>query len=398
MQPASASLGMPSGIRSLIAVAALFIVLAGVKSASTFLIPVSLAVFLAVLSLPMMVGFQRIKIPHAFALLLTVLINLAVLTGLFYAATSLLVTFWENDLQLYLSRIREQLGALGVWLEEKGFEGASDRVGHALELSELQRYVGQTDIRSATSSLLGPTLAVFGAFTAFLAILFVIFVTMAFVLSEASNMEMRLEAVRRAGGPDLRGLIRAGGDIQKYIAIKTAMSLLTGLLAALLCAAFGIKYALLWGILAAVLNYIPAIGSTVAGIPPIFIAFSGGATGGPIAGVFILIAYVTINNVISNLLEPIFLGRRFGVSTLVIFLSVIFWGWMWGPAGMFLAVPLTMLVKVALDSSADFRWLGVAMGKRRTKKEGLVLEESEDDVSGAYAIGAGAATETPSRQ
>jgi AI-2 transport protein TqsA len=153
-------------------------------------------------------------------------------------------------------------------------------------------------------------------------------------------------------------MLSATRDIQRYLAIKTVVSLITGLLAGLLCWAAGLDFFILWGIVAFALNFIPVIGSLVAGVPPMILALL--VAGMPNA---LLVAggYLLINNFLGNFLEPILVGRRFGISTLVVVISVMFWGWVWGPLGMLLAVPLTMMLKVVLDGSEEFRWIGVAI-------------------------------------
>jgi len=150
-------------------------------------------------------------------------------------------------------------------------------------------------------------------------------------------------------------------EIQKYLGIKTAVSMVTGILAWLVCTIFGIDFPILWGLVAFTFNYIPAIGSLLAAIPPILLALILYDNIWPAVGV--LIGYLAINVTLGNFLEPMVLGNRFGISTVVVILSVLFWGYVWGPVGMFLAVPLTMMVKVMLDNSTDLRWLSVMMGK-----------------------------------
>jgi len=115
--------------------------------------------------------------------------------------------------------------------------------------------------------------------------------------------------------------------------------------------------------LAFFLNFIPVIGSIVAGVPPTILALL--IAGFPSA---LLVAggYLLINNFLGNFLEPMLVGRRFGISTLVVVISVVFWGWLWGPIGMLLAVPLTMVLKVILESSDEFRWIGVAISAEQT--------------------------------
>jgi AI-2 transport protein TqsA len=186
--------------------------------------------------------------------------------------------------------------------------------------------------------------------------------------------------------------MRSVTDIQKYLGIKTLISALTGILAGAWCWFFDLQYPLLWAILAFVFNYIPAVGSTAASIPAVIEALVQHGGG---AAIGIAIGYGGINFALDNFVQPQLLGNRFGISALVVVMSVIFWGWVWGPLGMFLAVPLTMVMKVLLDNSEEFRWVSVAMSQKKIRKGevevvGYDLDENE-------VIGGGASTESPDR-
>jgi predicted PurR-regulated permease PerM len=143
--------------------------------------------------------------------------------------------------------------------------------------------------------------------------------------------------------------------------LKTVMSLLTGALIALWLFVFGIEFPILLGVLAFALNYIPTIGSIVAAVPGILLAFVEFGFG---TAALTTLAYIVINIGISNGIEPRYLGHGLGLSPLVVILSVLFWGWVLGAMGMLLAVPLTMTVKIALESSDDTRWIAVLMSAR----------------------------------
>jgi len=171
-------------------------------------------------------------------------------------------------------------------------------------------------------------------------------------------------------------MLSATRDIQKYLGIKTMISIATGVLAGLLCWAAEVDFPLLWGIVAFALNYIPAIGSIIAGVPPIILAL---LTHDIKHAVVIGMGYLLINGFLGNFLEPALLGRRFGLSTVIVVISVLFWGFLWGPVGMLLAVPLTMLIKVALDNSRELRWLGVAISQGKNQSPELerqIIKES----------------------
>ncbi len=133
----------------------------------------------------------------------------------------------------------------------------------------------------------------------------------------------------------------------------------TGLLVYFFLLIVGVDYPLLWAVLAFVLNYIPTIGSIIALIPPFLLAM---VQLGFIDSIIVLAGYLTINTIMGNILEPKFMGKGLGLSTLVVFLSLVFWGWVLGPIGMLLSVPLTITIKIALDSSEETRWLAVMLG------------------------------------
>ncbi len=128
---------------------------------------------------------------------------------------------------------------------------------------------------------------------------------------------------------------------------------------------------MLWGLVAFLFNYVPAIGSIVAGIPPVLLAL---ILHGFWPAMGVMACYLVINFTIGNFLEPIFMGERFGISIVVVIFSVLFWGFVWGPVGMLLAVPLTMIVKVMLDNSSDFRWISALMSKGHAEAVGAAAE------------------------
>lgn len=195
---------------------------------------------------------------------------------------------------------------------------------------------------------------------------FFVGLVMIFILVEVSSRGDTIDAVREARGPDLSKFRNATEDVQKYLGIKTLVSAATGFLAWILTSSMGLDAAPLWGMVAFALNYIPAIGSIIAAIPPVLVALVQIGMG-PWHSLGVAVGYLIINVILGNFIEPMLLGKRFGVSTLVVILSVIFWRWVWGPVGMFLAVPLTMIVMVMLENSKDFRWLAVAMGKKSAR-------------------------------
>jgi predicted PurR-regulated permease PerM len=146
------------------------------------------------------------------------------------------------------------------------------------------------------------------------------------------------------------------------MAIKTSISLATGILVGSLLSVVGLDYFLLWGLLAFLLNYIPTIGSFIAAVPAILLAIVQLGFGDAMV---IAAGYLVINTLMGNIIEPRFMGKGLGLSTLVVFFSLIFWGFILGPVGMLLSVPLTMTIKFAAEGSEDTRWISILLGSER---------------------------------
>lgn len=147
-------------------------------------------------------------------------------------------------------------------------------------------------------------------------------------------------------------------SVNQYMVIKTLVSLATGIIVGVGLTIIGVDYAMLWAVIAFLFNYIPNIGSIIAAIPAVLLAF---IQLGPAAAGGTALLYVGANMVMGNMIEPKFMGRGLGLSTLVVFLSLIFWGWLLGSVGMLLSVPLTMVVKIALESSKSGNWLAILL-------------------------------------
>ncbi|MGD7653967.1 MAG: AI-2E family transporter [Verrucomicrobiales bacterium] len=340
----------------LLLLAAVVIGVAGLKAAQNVFLPVLLAFFVATVSYPITDWLMRRRVPSAAAVLLTVLVDFAFIAGVVVLGVVLMQDLqkkWNDKYagQLY-SQVRDGSGELASQLEEWGVADAPEKIRIAVEsnLASLQE-IRFTSIWDFGTGVLGHLVGFAGA-----ALIFLILTI--FMLSEARMFGARLEAISEAHGPNIARVLNATRDIQRYLAIKTVISLATGILAGLLCWAAGLDFWVLWGIVAFALNYIPVIGSLVAGVPPTILAL---VVAGMPSAILVMGGYLLINNFLGSFVEPIMVGRRFGISTLVVVISVLFWGYVWGAFGMLLAVPLTMLIKVVLEGSEEFRWIGVAI-------------------------------------
>lgn len=379
------------GSQAVVTLACLSIVLASMKSAAFVLVPVAYAFFLAVLSYPLVRWLRKHRVPAGLALGITMLMNLSVLAGLITVGVRLLISFWA-DLPRYLRGLEKYSNDVGAWLELKGVEGAKTAMSGIFDWNTLVGYATQQDVMTNLGGLVGST---FGTLATLFASLVMVLILMMFILMEAHGTHSRLQAVNLSGGPDFSGLMRSADDIQKYLGVKTLISALTGLLAGFWCWFFDLHYPLLWALLAFLFNYIPAVGSTAASVPAIVEAL---VQHGPVTAIFVAIGYGGINFCLDNFVQPTMLGNRFGISPLVVILSVIFWGSLWGPLGMFLAVPLTMVLKVLLDNSAEFQWISVAMAKKKVRHGEVEVAGYDLHLSEGETIGSGASTEIPGRE
>lgn len=379
------------GFRLLLAAACWVVLLAGMKAAAGILLPIAFGFFLAVLSYPLIRLLVKCRVPRVIALAITILLNIAAVVGIGKIAVDLIIAF-QRDVPSYIKAMESQINQAAEWLQKQGVEGAVDTAHGMFDWNGIVNYMTQQSVMANVGSMLGST---FGTVATAFASIIMTFLVMIFILMEAHGTHGRFAAVKLAGGPNLTSLLQSVTDIQQYLGVKTLISALTGILAGFWCWMFDLKYPLLWAILAFVCNFIPAVGSTAASLPAIIEALVQDGWGNALG---IALGYGGINFCLDNFVQPTLLGRRFGISPLLIILSVIFWGWLWGPVGMFLAVPLTMVFKVLLDNSEEFRWLSVAMSKKNVTASGEVFLEdyglSPEDLE---AIGGGAATEVPKR-
>ncbi|WP_367873046.1 AI-2E family transporter [Luteolibacter sp. Populi] len=356
----------PRATQMVLLLAALVVVIAGLKAAQTFFVPVLLAFFIATVSYPVTAWLMRRRMPPPVAVFLTVLVDFAFLAGVIVLGVTIIGDLqekWDSEYyNLTRAKIQDASTAVAGKLEEWGVEDGAEKVKEftAKNLAELRAIKFDT-ILSLGTGVVGRVLSFFATFG-------VVIVLTIFMLSEVRGFSNRFGAIREARGPNFSRMSGAMLDTQRYLGIKTIISLATGILAGVLCWVAGLDFFLLWGILAFVMNFIPVVGSAIASIPPILLALIS-KDGGMADMVVVAGGYALINMFLDNFVQPMLLGRRFGLSILVVVLCVLFWGWLWGLVGIILAVPLTMILKVVLDNSEEFRWVAVAIGQEGRPRE-----------------------------
>jgi len=330
-----------TGARVLLIVASLVIVVAGLKAASTVILPFLIAIFLAILTLPLLNWLQSKKVPKALAVLITLLFALGVLAGLVFLVGESIQDFTAAAPK-YRARLEAVFTNIVQGLQSRGIEVSTEL------LSDFVDPARALDL--ATGTLQGVARVLSNVLLVFLIIVF--------FLIEAAGFPAKLHAAFGERETSER-FAKIQLEIQRYLATKTVISLATGLLVGVSMAIIGVDFAILWGSLAFMLNYIPTLGSVIAAIPPALLAL---VQLGPGYALAVAIVFAAVNLAFGYLVEPYLMGRRLGLSTLVVFLSLVFWGWVWGPLGMLLSVPLTMIVKILLENTEDLRWVAVLLG------------------------------------
>ncbi len=329
----------------LVILASSIIVIAGIKSASSILITILLSVFIAIVCAPPFLWLRSKGIPKSFAITIIVLIflTIAFLIGLLVGTS---VADFTSKLPLYQSKLESQTLLLIEWLKQKEIIEPDFKVTNEINPGSILVFVGNT--LNQLSSLF--------------ANIFLIAFIVIFMLLEASSFPVKLNKILKESTEKMRRIEIIYHKINRYIGIKTVISAITGILVYVVLLIIGVDYALLWGVLAFALNYIPNIGSILAAVPALLLTI---IQLGFWEALWVLIAYILINTIMGNIIEPKFMGKGLGLSTLVVFISLIFWGWLLGPMGMLLSIPLTIAVKIILDSSEETRWLGILLGIER---------------------------------
>ena len=330
-----------NGLKIVIMLGMLVIVLAGIRFAADIIVPFILALFIAVVLNPLVQRMVRLRVPRVLAISLLIgVIILGMVLLLAYLGSSL--NELARTLPVYRDSLLAPLQRLDPWLH---------RVGIDVSIEQLQTFIDPNAAMTLVTNLLTQ---LSNAMTS----IFLLLLTVVFMLIEVPQLPAKLQPLMARPSEGMGAIQRALDSVTHYLVLKTAISVVTGLVVWGMLTLLEVRFAFVWGLLAFALNYIPNIGSVLAAIPPIVqvLAFSGFYD-----ALIVLSGYLLINLVFGNILEPRMMGRGLGLSTLVVFLSLIFWGWLLGPVGMLLSVPLTIMVKIALEQTAGGQSIAVLL-------------------------------------
>jgi AI-2 transport protein TqsA len=326
----------------LLSMAAFIIVVAGMRAAADILVPFLLSAFIALLSASPLFWMQKKGWPEWLAL--TVVISGIILSGILVAllAGSSVMDF-SADLPVYEEKLRQQTEVIVTCLNNLGIDTSKLDLANIINPGAVMKFVA-----SGLKSVVGVLK------NGFLILLIVVF-----MLLEATSIPAKLTFILKKSPVTMKPFEKFISNVEDYMAIKTLVSLVTGILVTIWVFILGVDYPLLWGLLAFALNYVPNIGSIFAAVPAVLLAT---IQVGFIKAIILAFGYIVINIIVGSVIEPRLLGRGLGLSPLVVFLSLLFWGWVLGPVGMLLSVPLTITAKIALDSGEGTRWLAVLLG------------------------------------
>jgi len=333
---------MGKGAQALMVLAAAAIVAAAIKLAAAVVAPFLVAACIAIAVQPIFRWVHSSRIPDVSA----VFISLLVVIGLLVGVGALLVLALANlsgSAAQYVAALHQVQVQATAWLE-----------------THHQHALAQSLYSSRLETLLhGATTYVVMGLPTVLSTLLTVLLLIVFMLLEVTTMPKRVHAALGWSPSTFSDFSRTMAEIQRYLSVKTATSAATGVCAGLWCAVCGVPNPALWGLVTFALHYVPTVGSLVAAMPPIFIALTAYGVGRAsiVAGGLALFSLI-----IGNLIEPNALGRSLSVSPLIVLVSMFVWGWLLGPIGALLSVPLTLIAKIVLWNTSDLHWVAVLLG------------------------------------
>jgi predicted PurR-regulated permease PerM len=329
--------------KTILTISGLIIIFAGLKIADKIVVPFFLSMFIAILAFPLLNFFQSKKINNPLSVTLVLITIMAVSLSIAALIGTSLNSF-RKSLPEYKEKIYSEVDKISIVAEKYGLN---------IDSNFLYDYVDPTFIMQSVAN----TISAFGnVLTNYFLILFIVM----FTLLEAAGFSNKLKLAFKNSSKSITNFHIFSENMNKYISIKTIVSIVTGLLIYICLSFIGLDHAIMWALIAFFLNYIPNIGSIIASIPAIIIAL---IQFNFYYALLVALVYLTINIVMGSIIEPKYLGKELGLSTLIIFLSLIFWGWLLGPVGMLLSIPLTMIMKIALESNDDTRWISILLGR-----------------------------------
>jgi predicted PurR-regulated permease PerM len=331
-----------SGI--IVILASLVVIITGLKLAASIIAPFLFAIFISILGMFPLFWLYKKGVKKGIAII--IIITGMILSGMvFTVIVGSSISQFISSVPKYESLLRNNIALLTKYLRDLGFD---------VSKATILTYIDPESVFKTTGRVIGQL-------GNLLTNLFLITFISIFVLLEASSLPEKLKFIFKDSDLSMGNIKQIGESIKNYILIKTYISFLTGFIVGISLYLLGVDFAILWGVIAFLLNYVPNIGSIIAAFPASLMAL---VQYGISRFLIVVIIYFAVNMIVGNIIEPKYLGKELGLSPLVVFLSLIFWGWVLGIVGMFLSVPLTMIVKIIFSNSKDKKWIAVLLSDK----------------------------------
>ena len=340
-------------------VAALIIIIAGLIYAKAIIIPFLLALFISIICAQPISWLQKKRLPRWLALVLVLVAVISLFSGFTFLIGGTLSSFSSN-VSKYESTLTTISNSFIQFLNAKGLNIPKDQASSLIQPAKILEFTAGAV--NELLNMMGNT--------------FLIFLITLFILMEFGSFSVKAKAILSGSDESISYFSTITQNIRHYLGIKTLICLLTGILIYIALLIIGVDYALLWALIAALMNYIPNIGSIIAAIPAVLFALVQFGISGAL---WTLGSFMLVNNVLGNFVEPRIMGKGLGLSTLVVFLSLLFWGFVFGTVGMFLSVPLTMTIKIILEQNENTRWIAILLG---TPAEAEIYLQQKGKVKG----------------
>ncbi|MEJ2594978.1 MAG: AI-2E family transporter [bacterium] len=325
------------GLRFWIIFASVVIVIAGLKAASFLVNVLLLSAFVTSICLPFLEFLKKKKIPETLAIIIVIL-SLIILSGLMITIIGSSISSFIDKTPYYEEKFHQFWTTTFKWLSDYNL------VNQESFMKELHP--------KNFFSVLGGFLSGFGNVMTSLLLVLIIFI---FMIFEASTYGRKLKLISPVSFTQSADIRRR---LSKYFGIKFITSFATGLLVTIGLLIMGVDFPVLWGFIAFVLNFIPSIGSFIAAVPGVLLAL---IQLGPFGGLITAIIYFVINTLIGNIIEPQLMGRSLGLSPVIVFIAMVFWGYVLGPVGMLFATPLMIVIKIIFDSRPVTKDFGILL-------------------------------------
>jgi predicted PurR-regulated permease PerM len=340
-----------SGNHPIVLFAAGFVVIAGLRYAAPIINPVLMAVFVSIIIYQPIDWMIKKKVNRSLSILIVMVSLGAIIFGFSVVINQSLKKFTFN-LPVYKEKLSAVITQLIEWVNGFGMSLHPDDV--------LSKFGGGNVFGYATNFL-----ASLGGVMGQIVLLILV---VAFVIGESTSFPIKLAAILKKPDQSMTNLGLITKNVRNYLGMKTITGSVAGILVALLLIILDIPYAVIWGLLVFIFRFIPNIGSTISAIPiMLFVLIQDGISGVLYAG----IGYGAINFIVGQIVEPKFLAKGMDLSTLVVFLSLVFWGWIFGDIGMLLSVPITMAIKISLGSRKSTQWIAILLGSEKNAREAL---------------------------